>query len=430
VRFDTLGIDSVKDANDYLREVGDDKLREALAMAKRVEEEKREQLASEMQWPTPYEPVDPAKIPPRRWVYGTHYIRGYVSVVAAMGGIGKSSMQMVEAASVAINRPLLEEPVREQANVWIINLEDPLEEMHRRFAGVMMHYGITNKEIAGRIYLDAGRDINITFAKQTRDGIEVMEDIAQRMIAKIKECDIGLVLIDPWVGANEINENDNSAMNAAVAVVRRVADETDAAICLTHHIRKTNGEDATVDSIRGAGSLIGAARAARVLNRVSQDEAIKLGVTEEESLGIMRVDDGKANLAPPAAKALYRRMVGVELPNGEYVGVATPFKLPDLFDGVKAKDAMEMQKMVGAAAERDEPYRQNIQAKQWVGHAAATVLQLDLDKPHEKARCKAIVKKWLETDVLRAETWPSKRDGRDVPVVVVGTWITRDEAGL
>ena len=86
--------------------------------------------------------------------------------------------------------------------------------------------------------------------------------------------------------------------------------------------------------------------------------------------------------------------------------------------------------MVGSAAERDEPYRQNIQAKQWVGHAAATVLDLDLDKPHEKARCKAIVKKWLETDVLRAETWPSKRDGRDVPVVVVGTWITRDEAGL
>jgi len=430
VRFDTLGVDSVKDANDYLREAGETKLREALAMAKRVEEEKREQLASELNWPTPYDPIDPATIPPRRWVYGTHYIRGYVSVVAAMGGLGKSSMQMVEAASVAINRPLLEEPVKEQTNVWIINLEDPLEEMQRRFAGVMMHYDVKPEEVRGRVFLDAGRDINIMFTKQSRDGIQVMDDIAERMIEKIKECNIGLVLIDPWVGANEINENDNSAMNAAVAVVRRVADETDAAICLTHHIRKQNGEDATVDSVRGAGSLIGAARAARVLNRVSQDEALKLGVTEAESLGIFRVDDGKANLAPPAAQALYRRMVGVKLPNGEHVGVATPFKLPDLFDGVKARDALEVQKLVGSAAVRDEPFRQNIQAKQWVGHAAATVLDLDLDKPHEKARCKAIVKKWLETDVLRAETWPSKRDGRDVPVVVVGTWITREEAGL
>ena len=430
VRFDQLGVENVADANDYLREAGEAKLREALAMAKPVEEVRQEQIASEMNWPTLYDPIDPALIPPRRWVYGTHYIRGYVSVVAAMGGLGKSSMQMVEATSVAINRALLEEPVHEQCNVWIINLEDPLEEMQRRFAGVMLQYGITADEIRGRVFLDAGRDINIMFTKQSREGIETMEDVANKMITEIKQKNIGLVLIDPWVGANQINENDNAAMNAAVAVVRRVADETDAAICLTHHIRKTNGEDATVDSVRGAGSLIGAARAARVLNRVSQDEALKLGVSEEESLGIFRVDDGKANLAPPAAKALYRRMVGVKLPNGEHVGVATPFKLPDLFDGVKAKDAMEVQKMVGAALERDEPYRQDVRAKNWVGNAAADVLDLDLEKPHEKARAKAIVKKWLDTDVLRAEAWPSKRDGREVPVVVVGTWITREEAGL
>ena len=86
--------------------------------------------------------------------------------------------------------------------------------------------------------------------------------------------------------------------------------------------------------------------------------------------------------------------------------------------------------MVGAALERDEPYRQDVRAKNWVGNAAADVLGLDLEKPHEKARAKAIVKKWLDTDVLRAEAWPSKRDGREVPVVVVGTWITREEAGL
>ena len=77
-------------------------------------------------------------------------------------------------------------------------------------------------------------------------------------------------------------------------------------------------------------SLLGAARAARVINRVSQEDALKLGVSETEALGIFRVDDGKANMAPPAAKAVYRRMVGVKLPNGEYVGVAEQFSMPDL----------------------------------------------------------------------------------------------------
>ena len=58
------------------------------------------------------------------------------------------------------------------------------------------------------------------------------------------------------------------------------------------------------------------------------------------------------------------------------------------------------------------------------------MLKLDLDKKHEKARAKAIVKMWLENDVLRHGMWESKRHGRELPVVVVGEWITREEAGL
>jgi hypothetical protein len=91
---------------------------------------------------------------------------------------------------------------------------------------------------------------------------------------------------------------------------------------------------------------------------------------------------------------------------------------------------MEVQKAVGAACDRGDAPRESIQAKGWVGHVAAAILDLDMDKPHEKARCKAIIKKWIETDVLRKEMMPSKRDGRDVPSIIVGKWITREEAGL
>jgi RecA-family ATPase len=51
-------------------------------------------------------------------------------------------MQTVEAIAIAIGRALLEEPVREQCNVWIINGEDPFEEMQRRIAAVLIHYNI------------------------------------------------------------------------------------------------------------------------------------------------------------------------------------------------------------------------------------------------------------------------------------------------
>jgi len=431
VRFDTLGVENVKDANDYLQEAGEEALKLALSQAKPVEQAKLEAAATERNWPTPFEPIDAAKIPKRRWVYGHHYIRSYVSVVASAGGLGKSSMQMVEGVSVATGKPLLGEPVHETCKVWIVNLEDPMEEMQRRMAAVMQHYDIKPDDIRGRLFLDAGRELKMIFAKQSRDGLEVVEEIVEYMIKVINDNGIGLVFIDPWVAAlGQINENDNAAMNAAVGAVRAIADATDAAIVLTHHIRKQNGEDATIDSVRGAGSLIGAARAARVLNRVSMEEAMKLGVSESEARGIMRVDDGKNNLSLPAEKATYRRMLGVQLANEEYVGVAVEFKLPDLFDGVQAKHALEVQRIVGAAEEKGEPMRKNVQAKSWVGVAVANVLKLDMEKKHEKAKVKAIVNKWLETGVLKEAEWKSGRDGREVPVIVVGEWIKREEAGL
>jgi len=430
VRFDQLGVDGVKDANDYLKEAGAQKLREALSMAKPVAEVAQERIESERQWPTAFEPMDAAMIPPRRWIYGQHYIRGHVSVLASAGGVGKTSMQIAEALAIATGKPILGEQVHETCNVWIINLEDPLEEMQRRFAATMQHYKVSADEVRGRIFLDAGRDLKMIFAKQDRDGISVDEEMVKYMSAKIKELNIGMVFIDPWVAATQISENDNVAMNAAVGAVRTVCDATDCSTALVHHIRKGNGDDATVDSIRGAGSLIGAARAARVINKISEEEAQKLGVSENLSRGIFRVDDGKANLAPPASAAVYRQMIGVQIPNGEYVGVTVEFKMPDLFDGVSTKHAMRVQRIVGSAEEGGDPYRENVRSKRWVGKAVASVLELDVDKKPEKARAKAIAEKWLQTGVLRLEQFADKRAGRDVTIVSVGEWITHEEAGL
>jgi hypothetical protein len=152
-----------------------------------------------------------------------------------------------------------------------------------------------------------------------------------------------------------------------------------------------------------------------------------LGVDEHESLGIFAVDDGKANLAPPSDKRIYRRMHSVEIANGEHIGVAIEFKLPDLFDGVTTKDLMEVQKIVGKAVDNDKAYRADIRAKNWVGKAVAEQLDLDLDKPKDKARAKAITAQWISSGSLKIEELPDKRAGRDVPCVVVGDWVKWDE---
>lgn len=420
---------ATKDANDYIREHGADKLREALAMAKPIEEKKAEAIREGLSGPTVYDFWDASKLEPRKWIYGKHYLRKFVSVLASAGGVGKTSMIIAEALSIASGKPLLGEAVHERCKVWIVNLEDPMEEMQRRVLAAMKFHDIKREDVEGYLFMDAGRDFQMKFATQTRDGVVPNDALIEYMIKRTTEEDIGLVIIDPWIGAIDINENDNSAMNTATAGVRQVADEAQCSIGVVHHIRKTNGEDATIDSVRGAGSLIGAARAARVVNKVAEDDAISIGVPPDQARGLFRVDDGKANLAPPASDAVYRRMVGVQIENGEWVGVCTAFKMPDLFDGITVRHTRAVQKAVSLAEKEQRAFRVSPQSKDWIGAEVARILDLDLEKPQEKARVKAILKKWLETKVLKKEDVPDPRSGRDVPCIIVDQWITAEEAG-
>ena len=378
-------------------------------------------------WPTLYDMFDEASIEPRRWIYAHHYLRSFVSVLASAGGIGKTSLQIVEALAIVTGRPLLGEEVKERTNVWIVNLEDPLEEIQRRVLAAMRHYGIKAAEVEGRLFVNAGRDFSLKFGIQTREGVLPNTKLVEYLCAKIPEKQIGCVFIDPFVGAHNINENDNMAVNAIVAEIRRVADETKCAIGLVHHIRKGNGEDASIDSVRGAGSLIGAARAARVVNRMSADDAAKLGIDENEARSIMRVDDGKANLAPPAAAAVYRKMEGVKIDNGEWIGVCVPYTLPDAFDGISAKDAKAAQRIVSDAHTNDEPLRESQQSKKWVGVPIADMLGIDITEKKGKAKVSAIIKTWIKTNVLAVERITDPRQAREVAVVVVGEWISHDE---
>jgi RecA-family ATPase len=378
-------------------------------------------------WPTPYNMFNALTLPKREWVYGYDYIKKYISVTASAGGIGKTSAIIVEALAIATGKDLLGVNVKEQTNVWIINLEDPISEMQMRTIAAMQHYGLTPDDIKGRLFMDGEDTMQITLAAESRDGLITNDDLLAHITRKVKENNIGVIILDPFVSAHLVNENNNGSIQAVVAMLRKLARDTNSSVQLVHHIRKGNGDDATIDSVRGAGSLIGAARAARVINRITPDDAMALGVDEHEALGIFRVDDGKANLAPPSDKAVYRRMQSVEIANGEHIGVATEFKLPDLFDGVTAKNLYNIQRTIGKAEEADEAYRANAQADNWIGKAVAAELDLDLGKPNHVAKTKAIIKQWISSGSLQVVKLPNKRKGGEAPCVIVGEWVNHDE---
>jgi len=102
---------------------------------------------------TPFRWTDPASIAPRRWIYGHHYIRKFVSETVAPGGYGKSTLAITEALAIVTGRPLLGITPNERVNVWLWNGEDPMEELQRRIAAACLHYDIDPSELEGRLFV-------------------------------------------------------------------------------------------------------------------------------------------------------------------------------------------------------------------------------------------------------------------------------------
>jgi len=363
-------------------------------------------------WPTPVADFNEADLPKRRWIYGNHYCRGFVSVTASAGGIGKTSLTMVEALAVATGRPLLAEKVHEQCNVWFICLEDPMDELKLRLAAIMREYNVTHDEIKGRFFMDAEDTINITLAMETRDGLVENTPLANAMRDKIIENEIGLVISDPFISMHAVNENSNPSIQAVVAMVRKITRETGCAFGMIHHIRKTGGEEATIDSVRGAGALIGAARSARVLNKVSKEDAAELGVNEIDAIGLFRVDEGKGNLRP-LESAVYRRMKSVKLDNGESIGVAVVYSLPALWDGMTTRvvNAMLTEIDKGIDGER---YSSRPQDKsRYVGAVITGYTFANPDHKKSARQAKLIIAEWFEKDLLEEVAYRSEGQRKD-----------------
>ena len=347
----------------------------------------------------PFEWQDPATLPPRAWVYPWHYIRKFVSVTIAPGGVGKSSLVIAEALAMITGRNLLGTKPKEAARVWLWNGEDPIDELQRRVTAALVQHNIAPSEVEGRLFLNSGRDDSICIALQNRQGIQIAEPQVDAITRTIRENAIGVVIVDPFVSSHSVGENDNNAIDRVAKTWARIADATNTSIELVHHSRKNGGAETTVEDGRGAVALLAAARAARVLNTMTKEEAERAGVEHHHEY--VRIDDGKANLTPISEASQWFRKVGVHLWNGpggsggDSVGVVIGWTWPDPLEDLTTVDLHKVQAAVAASR-----WRKDSQAKEWVGIAIADTLGLDLSDKANRNRVKSLQRMWTESGAL------------------------------
>jgi hypothetical protein len=349
---------------------------------------------------------DPTKIPPREWLYGTQLIRGFVTVLVAPGGTGKSAYAMAVAMAIASGEKFLREHIFASGPTAVLNLEDPLDELDRREAAIRIRHHLDHIQLADRFYMHSGEMRSVTVAALDGDGFTVVYPDEEAIITQITEHGIVLLVVDPYAESHSLEENSNPDMVKAAAAWRRIARATNCAVLLVHHVRK--GAVTDIDAARGAKALTDSARVGLILSPMSADEAEEFRIPELERWAYVRLDDAKVNLAPKAAKARWFRLEQVELgngtdayPKGDKVAAmavwtpptpeaeATPQQLNEVLDIINEPPAGWLY----------SPTRQGRNNTRWAGQ----VLVDQLDFSDKQAN--ALISAWLKSGLLYRESF-------------------------
>jgi len=358
---------------------------------------------------TPFNWIDPKTIPRRSFAFGIHYIRKYVSVTVAPGGLGKTANSIVDALAMGSGKNLAGTKPSERLRVWLFNAEDPRDELERRIMAACLHYKLQPEHINGHLFLDTGREQEMVIARDDKQGVKINEPIVEAVVAQILQNKIDVMIVDPFVSTHGVNENDNGAIDKVAKLWAHIADRTNCSIDVVHHLRKQqDGRESTVEDARGAVALIGAARSVRVLNRMSEDQAVSGGLNPMDRFGYFSITYGKSNLTPLSHKQHWRKLVGQSLGNGgggnlsfmkhDDAPVVTEWKWPgseEIVDGLTPEQKAQIR-----ASLDNIDYKPAPNAKNWAGNAIAWVLGIDNEDRGARHRSAGILKAMLKEGEL------------------------------
>lgn len=367
---------------------------------------------------TAFKWIDPSTLPRREFAYGNHLIRKYVSVTVSPGGLGKTALSLAESLAMTSGRALLGTKPSQRLRVWVFNAEDPRDEMERRIMAACIHYQLQPKDIEGHLFLDSGREQELVVAiEDKKAGVRIQQPIVEAVVEQIERNAIDVMIVDPFVSTHGVNENDNGAIDKVAKLWAQIADHTNCAIDIVHHLRKVADREATVEDARGAVSLIGAARSVRVLNRMSEEQAEQAGVSGEERFAHFSVNYGKSNLTPLSSKLDWRKLESVPLGNArgfgkpqDFAPVVTQWKWPSAEE--IAQDVTPEQREAICVSLSNSDFKSSARANNWAGIAVAYAMGLDVEDAAQRKRAGTILRALMKEGVLieKEERDPVRRE--------------------
>lgn len=269
--------------------------------------------------------IEPAQLPRRPWLVDRMLMRGETTMLLAPGASGKSSLSLAIAAHLAVGRPFGPYAVSGACKTVLYNGEDNLAEQSRRLAAVCQQYQLDYHVVKSNIMLLSTELLELKLAMADGRRAYQNEAMVRQLIEVASAPDVGLLIYDPFVDVHDLDETDNPQMNFVMSLLQKIAREANVANLALHHTSKggTKQEErvGNADIGRGASAIINKSRIAFTLLNASMVDCEQYGLQDHERLSWVRLDDAKMNLALRSDKATWFRKAGVQLLNGDTVGV-------------------------------------------------------------------------------------------------------------
>lgn len=261
----------------------------------------------------------PHAMPRRAWIIPRVLMRGVVTVLAAPGSAGKSTLQLAIAAHLAVGKSFGDMRIEVPVRSLVANIEDDRLEMERRILAVCLTYELDPVAVAANVAFLPGAEFCFKVADGDRP-IKLRTEELEQFAKRLKELKIGVMMVDPFIETHDSDDSDNQAMRQVMAAYRDLAQKSDTAMFVTHHTPKGASAGAA-DALRGATAIANSARIALTLFDASEDDAETYGIPAHELNRYVRLDDAKMNMSLRGAAPMWFKRHGVVLPNGDEVGV-------------------------------------------------------------------------------------------------------------
>lgn len=173
--------------------------------------------------------------PPARYTIDPFFEQGTMNMVSAPPNTWKSWLLFLFARHIAEGTPVFNEFMTEKAKVIIVNEED-----------------------SARLVQDRLRLLDVTEAKlpiyyRIAQGSKLTVEFVEELIAEAKDKEVGVIMFDSLRAVHEADENDSTAMQSVMDLLKKVA-RANITVIFTHHHRKKGMFSKNDDSESSRGS--------------------------------------------------------------------------------------------------------------------------------------------------------------------------------